>query len=449
MKKVLLLLTIVFGLNLGNSQIFWQSYPTSFTTASRGVSEISFADANTVWINSYDGANTANTIREWGKSTDSGVTWTNGIINLGASSTNLGIGSIEGIDANTAFVAAYPLAGGVTGGVWKTVDGGATWTRQNTATFTGADAFTNFVTFWDANEGLCQGDPNGGYFEIYRTLDGGTTWTRVPSANIPAPQAGEYGYVRNYSVVGDIIWFGTNQGRIYKSLDRGVNWTVAQSPVSDFGSAAVNANYDFEDANTGILVSNSYEYFTTSDGGTSWTPLAATGTLRDNSICYVPGVTGALIQLGEDLDFAERGSSYSLDGGLTWEDINVLGDDLNVNNPSAVEFFDANTGLASGFTTSSVENGIFKYVGTVLANDTFDAAQFVASPNPTTGLFNIAGQNITNIVVTDVLGKTVLNQNYTTLNNVSLDLTSFNSGLYLVKVTNDNKETATLKVVKN
>lgn len=440
-----------FGTSSLYSQIFWEARATSFTTASRGVSQISYADANVVWVNSYDGANTANTIREWGKSTDGGETWTSGVINLGASSASLGIGSIQAIDANTAFVAAYPLAAGVTGGIWKTTDGGATWTRQNTATFSGADAFANLVTFWDANEGVCQGDPNGGYFEIYRTTNGGTTWTRVPSGSIPAPLAGEYGYVRNFKVVGNDMWFGTNMGRVFHSTDKGVTWTAAQSPITDFGSAAVSGNYAFQDSNTGILVSNSYEYWTTSDGAATWNAILPSGAIRDNDICYVPGVPNALVQLGEDVDFAERGSSYSLDGGLTWIDINQLGDDENVGNPSAVAFYNSTVGLASGFTTSSVVGGIYKYVGdffTLSTNSFDDASSVVAAPNPTSGILNLAGKNINQIVVTDILGKVVLSNNYSSLNNVSIDLSTFNSGIYLVKVTNDANELSTLKVVR-
>ena len=31
-------------------------------------------------------------------------------------------------------------------------------------------------------------------------------------------------------VVGDRIWFGTNQGRIYHSNDKGLTWSVTSTP---------------------------------------------------------------------------------------------------------------------------------------------------------------------------------------------------------------------------
>src|SRR5690606_35089027 len=91
--------------------------------------------------------------------------------------------------------------------------------------------------FFDINNGITQGDPASGYFEIYTTTDGGTNWTRVPNANIPTPLSGEYGYNNMFETVGDIIWFATNKGRLYKSTDKGLNWTVSQTPATDFGSS--------------------------------------------------------------------------------------------------------------------------------------------------------------------------------------------------------------------
>mgnify|MGYP003326236219 CR=1 FL=1 len=36
-------------------------------------------------------------------------------------------------------------------------------------------------------------------------------------------------------VVGDNVWYTTNMGRIYHSMDRGNNWFVYNTPISDFG----------------------------------------------------------------------------------------------------------------------------------------------------------------------------------------------------------------------
>lgn len=457
MKKLLLSLFFVAMGGAVSAQIFWEPRATTFTAASRGVSQISFADENNVWINAYDGVTTSNVIQEWARSTDGGNTWSSGLINIG--NTALGIGSIQAISGTTAYVAAYVSAGGPGGGIWITTNGGTTWTKQPSALFnTPVDSFTNLVYFWDANEGICQGDPAGGYFEIYKTTNGGTNWTRVPSGNIPAPLPDEYGYVRNFAAVGDNFWFGTNNGRIFKSSNRGNSFGTAayQSPLSDFGSATVSGSYAFQDANNGLLVSSEWQFWRTTDGGMTWVEEVPVGVIRNGDLAAVPGAGGCTyVSLGTDIDFDTRGSSYTTDGGLNWIDINELGDDVAVNGTGAVAFASPSVGLAAGFSTSASVGGIFKYVGspadlqcTLATNSYTTAKNFTASPNPTSGVLNLNGKSISNVVVYDVLGKEIANKNYSALNTVSFDLSSYNNGVYMVKVTNASGQSDTIKVVK-
>jgi photosystem II stability/assembly factor-like uncharacterized protein len=458
MKKLLLSLLCVAMGGAASAQIFWEPRATTFTAASRGVSQISFADANNVWINAYDGVTTSNVIQEWARSTDGGNTWSSGLINIG--NTALGIGSIQAVSGTTAYVAAYVSAGGPGGGIWITTNGGTTWTKQPTALFnTPVDAFPNLVYFWDANEGICQGDPTGGYFEIYKTLNGGTNWTRVSQANIPANLVDEYGYVRNFASVGDDFWFGTNMGRIYHSSNRGnsFDW-AAQSPLSDFGSATVSGSYAFQDATKGLLISGDWQFWRTTNGGQTWTEEVPVGVIRNGDLCIVPGAGGCTyVNLGTDIDFDTRGSSYTTDGGLNWTDVNELGDDVNVNGTGAVNFYNTAVGLAAGFSTSASVGGIFKYVGSpddlnstcnMATNSYTSTKNFTASPNPTSGMLNLAGKSISNVTVYDVLGKEVANKNFSALNNVSFDLSSFNNGVYMVKITNAAGNSDTIKVVK-
>lgn len=237
MKKLLLIFSLVFCFNMQAQ--FWQSVSTGFTTVSHGVSEISYADANTIWVSAYDGVTTTNNIQKWAKTTDNGATWTNGNITVG--NTNLGIGDLSAVSGTKCYALINPTAnsGTALGGVWVTNDAGATWTKQTTASYNSSTSFPNIVHFFNANDGVTMGDPAGGYFEIYTTTNGGVNWTRVPSANIPAPlNSDEFGYTGHRYVLGDTIWFGTSIGRIYRSTDKGLTWTVnGVTPVVDFGGA--------------------------------------------------------------------------------------------------------------------------------------------------------------------------------------------------------------------
>jgi len=63
---------------------------------------------------------------------------------------------------------------------------------------------------------------------------------------------------------------------------------------------------------------------------------------------------------------------------------------------------------------------------------------FAIYPNPSNGVFNIITTSNSNseIIISDVSGKVVYNNN-TNLNNVSVDLSEVNKGIYIVKVTNE------------
>ena len=451
MKK-LLLLSILTLASFVEAQVVWTHQVLGFPVGRR-VQSISYVDANNVWCHvGYNGPLPAGDpqVQSFAKSSDGGATWTNGSINI--SNTDLGIGNLSATSASVAYVAAFVGPGGPGGGIWKTIDGGSTWTKQTTASFNSSTSFTNLVHFFNENDGFCMGDPANGYFEIYTTTNGGTNWTRVPSSQIPLPlSADEYGLTNLYQVKGDTIWFGTTAGRLFKSINRGLNWTVASTPVSTFSSTSYAAKFDFEDQNNGILIDSDYGYQKTSDGGLTWQVLEASGVLRNSNISCVPGYPGAYVINGDDLDNAVRGSSYTLDGGITWEDINPLGDDFAVL-PDDIKFFNTTTGLSGGLGSDASTGGIFQYVGNLfdnLANNNFSNDKaFTASPNPTSGLVTIAGKGISNVVITDVLGKQVANTNFTSVETATIDMSSYNAGVYLVKVTNANGNASTIKVVR-
>ncbi len=455
MKRILLTSLMLCGFFGNAQQSFWEEKATTFVTTSTSTPQVSYAGPDVVWVFGGPGDQSGNFYQVWARSLDSGETWTSGNIDLGTA--DLGIGDIMAISATTAYVAAFPIAAGVFGGVYRTVDSGITWQKQASASFnSGSDSFTDWVHFWDANKGLTVGDPapagSTGYYEIYTTLDGGDNWTRVPSANIPAPLDGEYAYTHNYETNGDIIWFGTNKGRIYKSTDFGATWTVAQSPVGDFGSATESAAYSMKDADNGILISNTHGFFRTNDGAATWTEdLTPVGYYRNFDIAAVPGCSNTYITTGLDIDTIGRGSSISSDDGATWIDINDL-DLLDVDGGSTLVFYDTTHGLASGFTASSVEGGIWKWINDAcpfVSTTAFSSENiFIASPNPTSGVLKVDGKDITNITVYDVLGKQVSTNNYSTLSSVEMNVSSLHAGLYLVNVTNTQGNSSTIKVVK-
>jgi photosystem II stability/assembly factor-like uncharacterized protein len=453
--KTLLQLFIIstFCLSL-NAQVFWERKALTLS-AGRRVESIAFLDASNVWISAkFNGAVPAGNpqVQEWGRSSDGGITWSKGNINLG--NVNLGIGNLCAVSPQIAYVSAFDAVaqGGPAGGIWKTADGGLTWNKQTSALFNQAGSFADFVYFWNVNDGVAVGDSVGGYFEIYNTVDGGTNWTRLASSNMPSQTDPlEAALTDGYTVVGNTMWFGTNNGRMYKSTNKGLTWTAAPTPYPSVSTASFTARYAFENQNDGLITGNDFSYHKTTDGGLTWIDLSATvaGTLRSGSITSVPGSPGTYVMDGADLDAGTSGSSYTNDGGLNWNDINTLGDLYVPVLTDNLKFFSPTVGLAGGICVDATIGGILRYVGNFLPNKTFSSDKlFSVSPNPTNGSMKLTGVNINQVQITDILGKVISNNSYYSLSNIDLNISEFNSGIYLVKVTNNEGQTSVVKVVK-
>ena len=421
---------------------FWSEKATGFTAANRTLSSISIVNTSVIWAIALDNSAAPDyTIKEFTKSTDGGETWTPGTINLGANTSGLGITSISAISDQIAWISAAPDVSDF-GGVWKTTDGGLTWTKQTTALFNNPiDSYTSFVHFWDASNGVTGGDTENGTFEIYTTSNGGNNWNRVIGANIPSSLVGEMGYVGVTSVVGNIFWFGTSAGRIFKSIDKGLSWTVTQTPSTDFNLGL--DRFTFSDANNGLFMdhNNTTTLYKTTDGGNNWTSITTPGFYKTN-IAYIPG-TSTVIAGAAANPFS---SSYSTDNGSTWTTI-----DSGVFH-GTLAFLNDSFGFSAGINTNATTGGISKFAGLPLKTPSFEAdKQIVAYPNPTNGILKINSNNslIKEVSVYDLLGKEVFNSKFSPLNNVNLDLNSLQAGNYILKTTSDSGKTETTKILKN
>lgn len=318
---------------------------------------IDAVDTNVVWGLASDRNSQLNPVQEFTRTIDGGNTWTAGTISNAA---NHGPSCIMALNADTAWVAMFNTSGGG-GKILRTNDGGITWTHQATATFSAPNGFPNVVHFFNANDGFCMGDPNGGYFEFYVTSDGGNNWIRVPQANIPANQTAEYGITDVYTTYGDsTIFFGTNQGRIYKSTNRGNNWTVSSTPFTGYLGAIA-----FRDANFGLAceadnLTTSTNLIYTNDGGTTWSllPTQAGGLTLKQAIRFVPGTDSTFVITSP---YTIYGSAFSVDNGTNWKRTDTL-------IHSDCDFVNATTGWSGG---GEIGSPIYKWTGpmTIAAND--------------------------------------------------------------------------------
>lgn len=389
-------------------------------------------DANTAWALS-SGVFARQNSNQVARTFNGGQNWTVlTISNINpANETTV---SMSAVSATTAWVVTLNADGGR---VLRTTDAGATWTVQSTSTmFSGPESYPNTIHFFNANDGVVMGDPDGitDGMEIYYTSNGGTTWTR--SANVPVGTSGEYGTIYPPATVGNSIWFPNDEGDVFRSTDKGVTWSVSR----DAAPTAIE-NLAFRDEQNGLAViadgsSTNHELYRTTDGGVTWSRLAYTGPLHGWGLDNVPG-TNNYLAVGVDLDNGDSGSSYSRDNGQTWISIENTIDHLFVDaaGPTAV--------WSGRIALSGAGDGVNKLTSTVLPTR---AATLVLGasllPNPSAdGLFRVqwptaAHTGAVTLTVFDAVGRQVqqqvLDAGRTT--ETTLDLSRQKAGLYQVKL---------------
>ncbi|MEO8590319.1 MAG: YCF48-related protein [Flavobacteriales bacterium] len=207
-------------------------------------------------------------------------------------------------------------AGGNTGWIRKTEDGGQTWTLQFTA-----PQYLRSIEFTDANNGFA-GSLN---HSVYRTFNGGTNWTEIDLGITPLP-AGICGLSAPTTnvIYGCGLWAGP--AFIIKSTDGGDTWSYIN--MSTYASKLVDIK--FTSADTGFATgtanpgSNGGVILYTTDGGATWTTKHTTNTLTD--------IVWKIQRLDADHWFASIYSEpvnddtrmlRSTDGGMTWEQLTV------------------------------------------------------------------------------------------------------------------------------
>ncbi len=330
----------------------WISQPTGFPTPSRALSYMYAVDSNTVWATASDGNNLAGACSDFAKTVNGGTKWTPGTI---ANTTGLASSMIFAFDTTTAYDAMFKVSGSKPMGIYMTADGGATWTRQTTASFSNSASFPDVVHFFNTTDGVCIGDPINGKFEIYTTTNGGTNWTLIPGSGNPSPQSGEAGVTGYYCAVHDTIWFGTSNGRVYKSVDKGTTWTVSSAP----GMNAAYVKPVFQNGTHGLLQDQSSgqgllcESF---DGGATWTQVSYSGSNYYGDIAYVPGTANTWVRSGYT---GSMGCAYSFDGGHSWSDF--IGTTGALYHQMA--WVNNHCGWSGGENTNTTEDGAYKFIG--------------------------------------------------------------------------------------
>lgn len=368
MKKHLLALSLmVLSMGMFSQSTIWQPYNAdvdSFNT--QGCRYMWAVDTNSVWALFYDGTYTTRANNEFTR-TDDGMTFKAGLFLPDTFYYNPS--NIVAVNDSVAMISCYSKDASRNGVIMRTNDSGKTWMNIADTSFmyTGGANFPNVVHFYDNNIGWTMGDPNNPSteYEIYRTWDGGATWTRVPAANVPNPTSGEYGLTNVYTTYGwNNIWWGTNKGRVFRSNDTGATWAVANPG----GMAAGIQGLAFRDAMNGFVwgintAGGPTVWKRTSDGGITWTTVTMNATdVGRYDMCAIPG-RAAYMSVGINVGGSAYVTSITTDDGATW---NVLETGItNTERMLKVMMLDSMHGWAGTFTdqTTPYLYGMNKFIG--------------------------------------------------------------------------------------
>jgi len=180
-------------------------------------------------------------------------------------------------------------AAGVSGGVWKSIDGGGSWSptddhMANLAVCTLAmDPTDSNVIYAGTGEGFSPGQFVRG-LGIFKTVDGGATWTQL--AATVAPAVGQGFYWVNEIVISpndpSRLYAATRYG-VWRSTDAGTSWTLVLAnptyvtgPSQTLGSSvgctdiAVRTDRDPDVLFAAFGSFDSDGLFRSDDGGQTW-----------------------------------------------------------------------------------------------------------------------------------------------------------------------------------
>lgn len=254
---------------------------------------------------------------------DGGASWSADSV-PGAST--LDFRGIKAFDANTAVIVSAGPAEEGQARMYRTVDGGHRWTLVWRDTTKGL--FLDGVAFWDAHHGFTVSDPIDGHLVVLVTDDGGEHWTRMPASSIPAVLPGEAIFAASntaFAVQGGAnAWIATGggaHGRVFRSIDRARTWTVTDTDMPGGPSSGL-FGIAFADARNGLAVGGDYKIargptdvaFRSTDGGATWTRV--TGARPDGvtqGIAFIPSSSPRVF-----IAVGARGTAFTSDFGATW-----------------------------------------------------------------------------------------------------------------------------------
>jgi photosystem II stability/assembly factor-like uncharacterized protein len=266
------------------------------------------------------------------RTSDGGLTWT-------AFDAPFGGGFIQFLDTNTGRAMADRGAGAGSQSVemFQTSDGGATWlsvfnndpTRPDSSNSLPLSGIKNGMTFLDTDTGWATGTrPVDGEVFLYITQDGGIDW-KMQIIALPAGYEG-YQYMPQAPVfIGNdgflplmIFLPNTTVLAFFTSHDGGITWS---GDPKNPNQTVLPGHYAFADAHNGWSWDGGNNLYLTNDGAQTWNSVPTNLDLsgRMSQMEFVPGAEGGFTGwVLTSQDNAGQTQLYkTIDNGTTWTQV--------------------------------------------------------------------------------------------------------------------------------